>query len=251
MDVTAHTGTRFDDGSALMPIVVPDLAAFLEAAERHPRSLIVLRAEAAPPSAELRRYCLALGGVMRFDGSGDVRIVRNDPSIQNSTAMSLDALSLHTDGAFLARPPTRFLLSFSAKDPGGGGVSTFMPITRILAAAPHPVLEALATADFLFPRTYDGDLTDSYAGPVLYRSGSDLRIRWRSDHIYRPKVVDARGTDAESAVDWLHDFLSASEPLTFAAETGDTVLVPNTVMLHGRTRLSPNSAREVLRAWVP
>jgi alpha-ketoglutarate-dependent taurine dioxygenase len=239
------------DEQPLMPsVLVEDIPAFLEAAERHPRSLVVLRAEAPPSSAELRRYCLALGGIRQFEHSGEVRTVKYDPSIQDSTAMSLNALPLHTDGSFLERPPAKFALSFSAKDPDGGGVSTFMPITRILAAAPDWALEALLTADYLFVRTYDGDLTDSYVGPVLYRNDSALRIRWRSDDIWRPKAVEPRGTNAEGAADWLHDFLCNSQPLAYAAEPGETLLVPNTVMLHGRTSLSRDSSREILRAWV-
>lgn len=251
MDILNYGRREVYHNSSLTAVVVEDLPAFLEAAERHPRSLVVLRADAPPSSVEVHRYCLALGGVLQFEHSGDVRIVKYDPSIPDSTAMSLNALPLHTDGSFLEQPPTRFILSFSAKDPGGGGVSTFMPITHILAAAPDWALIALFTADYLFVRTYDGDLTSSYVGPVLYRSDSSLRIRWRSDDLWRPKVVDSRGTNAERAVNWLHDFLCNSQPLTYSAETGDTLLVPNTVMLHGRTNLSRNSPREVLRAWVP
>lgn len=248
---TLNQGRRKAGGEPRMTaVVVDDLPAFLEAAGQHPRSLVVLRADAPPSGAEVRRYCLALGGILQFEYSGDVRTVKYEPSIPDSTALSLNALPLHTDGSFLERPPSSFLLSFTAKDSGGGGVSTFMPISRILAAAPDWVLEALLTADYLFVRTYDGDLTDSYVGPVLYGCGSAMRIRWRSDDLWRPKVIEPRGTDAQGAVDWLHGFLLNSPPLTYAAETGDTLLVPNTVMLHGRTSLSPDSSREVLRAWV-
>jgi hypothetical protein len=38
--------------------------------------------------------------------------------------------------------------------------------------------------------------------------------------------------------------------VAYAARPGDTLLVPNTVMLHGRTGLSPGSRRTVLRAWL-
>jgi TfdA family taurine catabolism dioxygenase TauD len=209
----------------------------------------VLRSLTPPSRAELRRYCLALGGILEFDEAAEIRTVRYEPTIRNSTALSLDALPLHSDGTFLERPPARFMLSFTTADPDGGGVSTFMPISYILAAAPDWVIEALLVARFLFPRGYDGD-TDVYVGPVLYHERSSLRIRWRSDHLWRPKVVDAMGVDAQGAVDWLHKYLSTAEALTYAARTGETLLVPNTVLLHGRTRLSPNSPREVLRAWV-
>ena len=66
----------------------------------------------------------------------------------------------------------------------------------------------------------------------------------------RPRVVGARGTRGGDAIDWLHEFLSTARPFTYAAVTGETLLVPNTVMLHGRTSLSRDSCREVLRVWV-
>lgn len=247
---TFNNGHANYEESGLTAIVVENLTAFLEAAERHRRSIVVLRSAIPPSADELRRYCLALGGLLKFERDGDVRTVKYDPAIPNSTAMSTKALPLHTDGSFLKQPPRRFILSFTVKDQASRGVSTFMTISRILAAAPSRVIEALFSADYLFVKTYDGDLTDSYVGPVLYREDSALRIRWRSDDLWRPRVVDARGTDAMAAVDWLHDFLYSTEPLTFAAETGDTLLVPNTLMLHGRTSISPDSVREVLRAWV-
>ncbi len=247
---TDHDGHDPTFRSSLDPVITEDLPAFLEEAERQPRRVVILHAKAAPSTSELRRYCLALGGIRQFDAAGEVRTVRNDPSIPDSTAMSLSALALHTDGAFLPQPPARFMLSFSSADGSGGGVSIFMPVARILAAAPDWALEALFAADYRFVRTYDGDLTDSHVGPVLYRTGGAPRIRWRSDDIWRPPVVDAHGTKAEDAVNWLHDYLSQARPLSYAAETGETPLVPNTVMLHGRTSLSHGSAREVLRAWV-
>ncbi|MGY5055121.1 TauD/TfdA family dioxygenase [Streptomyces sp. 900105755] len=231
-------------------VFTESLEEFLTAARRHPQGLVVLRADAPVQPDELRRYCLALGGVMEYEQAGEIRVVRNDPSIPNSTAMSDRPLPLHTDGTFAARPPERFLLSFTRADNGGGGLSTFMPVSEILATAPGPVIEALLTADYLFPRGYDGDLTDSYIGPVLFPDGAGLGIRWRSDTIWRPQVIDHHGTKAADAIDWLHDYLTATEPYTYAAREGETLLVPNTVLLHGRTALSTDSPRELLRVWV-
>jgi hypothetical protein len=37
--------------------------------------------------------------------------------------------------------------------------------------------------------------------------------------------VDAHGTKAEEAVDWLHDYLSQTQMLSYAAETGQTLVV--------------------------
>jgi Taurine catabolism dioxygenase TauD, TfdA family len=230
-------------------IMVHGLADFIEAAGRFPRRIAILRTGAPVTTGRLRSYCLALGGILEWETAGEIRTVRNDPSIPDSTAMSLRPLPLHSDGSFLPRPPARFMLSFVRVDRGGGGLSTFMPVSEVLAAAPERVLDALLGAEFLFPRGYD-DLTDSYRGPVLYRDGAALNIRWRSDDVWRPRVIDAHGTDATGAVDWLHGFLRDSDPLTYLAEVGDTLLIPNGVLLHGRTGLSPDSDREILRVWV-
>lgn len=238
----------FDNGG--MFTFVDELSTFFEMVARLPRNVIVLRANVPPAFSELRRYCLVLGGILNYEGSEEIRTVKYEPSIPNSTALSTDALPLHTDGSFLEKPPSSFMLSFLAKDQSGGGISTFMPVNRILAAAPDWVINGLASADFLFVRTYDGNLSDSYIGPVLYQKNSSMRIRWRSDNIWRPKVIESRGTRAQEAVNWLHDYLCHTEPFQYAAETGDTLWVPNTLMLHGRTNLSPGSVREVLRAWV-
>jgi hypothetical protein len=249
MTMTSDT-IDLSEGIGDSAIRVGNLEDFIEAAGRQPRSLIILASDEPPSIPEVRRYCLSLGGLRRYDEAGEVRRVKNEPSIPDSTAMSLKALPLHTDGTFLAQPPARFMLTVTSADEGGGGLSTFMPAARILAVAPDWAIEALLTADFLFPRSYDGDLAVSYVGPVLYRGESSLRIRWRSDDIWRPKVIDPRGTHAEKAVDWLHEFLTTSPPLTYSARVGETLLIPNTVMLHGRTSLSDGSHRELLRAWV-
>ncbi|KAB8158822.1 hypothetical protein FH609_028975 [Streptomyces sp. 3MP-14] len=242
-------GEPAEEAGDFAPVVVHDPAEFVEAAGRLPRRLLVLRGERPVSPAELRRYCLALGGVLAFEAAAEIRTVRNDPTIPHSTAMSLAALPMHTDGTFLPRPPDRFMLSFVEVDEGGGGVSTLMPLARVLAEAPDPVIEALLTADFLFPRGYD-DLSDAFVGPVLYRERDGLRIRWRSDDLWRPRVMADRGTDAAGAVDWLHAFLAETPPLTYAARPGETLLIPNTLMLHGRTALTPGSPRELLRVWV-
>src|SRR5438105_1639549 len=111
--------SKYETGGAA--VVVDNLPDFVEASARHPRRLIILRAGAAVPATELRRYCLALGGVLEYDRASEIRTIRNDPSIRSSTAMSGKPLPLHTDGTFLAHPPERFMLSFSRADGQGGG----------------------------------------------------------------------------------------------------------------------------------
>lgn len=180
-----------------------------------------------------------------------VRSVTPTPEIEDSTALSLDRLSSHTDGSFLPTPPPRFLLSCQEADPGGGGVSTFTPVDQIVEAAPDWVLDALSTAEFRFLKTYDGDLQESFVAPVLSRRGDGAwLIRWRGDHIYRPEVVDEAGTRAEEATAWLYDHVKDSSPVMHSLDRGQLALIPNGRFLHGRTALTPGSNRCVLRAWV-
>jgi alpha-ketoglutarate-dependent taurine dioxygenase len=201
--------------------------------------------------ADVRALTAKLSGESAAAEDVDVRVVRHRPEITDSTALSLDALAPHTDGAFLAVPPRRFLLSCSRVDDGGAGASTLVPVDAIVEAAAPWALEALSTASYRFLMTYDGDLGTSHAGPVLTRNGDGTwRIRWRGDHIYLPEVVEARGTRAEAAARWLRDHLSSCAPITHVLEAGEVLLVPNDRLVHGRRALSANSSRELLRAWI-
>jgi hypothetical protein len=232
-------------------VFVTNITEFFHLAMTNPTAIIVLRQEVPPTRQELRRIAIALGGIRSAPEFGEVRSVKYTPAVIDSTALSLQGLYLHTDGSFLQMPPGRFMLSFANSDPAGGGVSTFISVADILAFSPDWVLESLFTASYLFVRTYDGDMTDSVVSPVLNRDPQgNITIRWRADELWRPQVIEGHGTKAEEAVHWLQDFLATIEPARYSANTGETLLVPNTVMLHGRTPLSEGSTREVLRVWL-
>lgn len=181
----------------------------------------------------------------------DVRVITYTPAVTDSTALSLDRLSQHTDGSFLSSPPPRFVLSCQRADDGGAGASTFTPVDDIVEAAPEWVVEALAVAQFRFLKTYDGDLSDSFVGPILSRreDGSWL-MRWRADHLYRPEPVQDHGTRAAEAAAWLHEYAETCTPFVHSLATGQLALTPNGRYLHGRKALSTASTRCVLRAWV-
>ena len=57
-------------------IRVGNLEDFIEAAGRQPRSLVILESDEPPSIPEVRRYCLALGGLRKDDEAGDVRRVQ-------------------------------------------------------------------------------------------------------------------------------------------------------------------------------
>ncbi|TSC87691.1 MAG: hypothetical protein G01um101416_371 [Microgenomates group bacterium Gr01-1014_16] len=223
---------------------------FIHTALRKPRSIIVLRGSISPSDKEIYTYLDQLGS-QHPSLYGKITIIKNDPSIKNSTAMSLNALVPHTDGAFIENPPSRTILSFINSDPKGGGASIFIPLGKILADLPNWAMDALTNDYYLFPRTYDGNLSDSYTGPVLNKDPQgNFNIRWRADKFYRPKVVKNNDTRGAEAIDWLYTYIEKCKPITYDAKSGETLLVPNSAMLHGRTPLSPNSTREVLRVWI-
>jgi alpha-ketoglutarate-dependent taurine dioxygenase len=222
------------------------------AAAREDRDSVLL-AEFDPP-LETRGVQRLVAGVSTGPTNPDaveVRVITYQPEVQDSTALSLDRLSSHTDGSFLDQPPPWFVLSCRRADPGGGGASTFIPVEDVVSAAPSWVIEALATARFRFLKTYDGNLSDSFVGPVLTRrSDGAWLMRWRADHLYRPEPVHDNGTRAADAAGWLHEFADAADPVVHALGDGHLALVPNGRFLHGRTALSPDSRRCILRAWV-
>ena len=172
----------------------------------------------------------------------DVRVITYTPSVTDSTALSLDRLAPHTDGAFLDQPPPRFALSCIRTDDRGEGASTFIPVDVIVDSAPGWVVESLARASFRFLKTYDGDLTDSYVGPVLTTDHDGARrIRWRADHLYRPEPgATLDGTRAAEAVP--HGCTSCGDlravRATSCRPAASLWLIPNGRVVHGRTALS-------------
>lgn len=220
-------------------------------AQASPDDAVLCRFDSPLTHAQVQEYVARLSSVPTAPGEVDVRTITHTPSVADSTALSLDRLALHTDGAFLAEPPARFVLSCTRAEDSGEGASTFVPVDYVLASAPAWAIKGLERASFRFLRTYDGDLTDSYVGPVLTTDENGTwRIRWRADHLYRPNVVDARSTRAVDAVAWLHELLETCDPFRYVLRAGELVVVPNGRVVHGRTALSEASRRELLRAWI-
>lgn len=233
-----------------MTTAVSTLDDFLAALADAPTSLVTLRT-GEEATVERVLACANEMATGRPVVEDDIRVVNYRPDIPDSTALSLDELLPHTDGAFLASPPRYILMACERPDPVGGS-STFLPLERILDDAPPSVVDGLAAGRFLFPQTYDGDLTTSFAGPVLDKDDDDSswRIRWRSDHIYQPQAVEPSPAEAAGSVRWLHEYVLATGCLEERMEAGDLLAIPNGHYLHGRTSLSADSPRVMLRTWV-
>lgn len=213
--------------------------------------IVVCQFESPPTTHDLRIMAAALSRANVQPEAVPVRTIRFESAVTDSTALSLEALAMHTDGSFLADPPGRFILSCLKADRNGGGASTLLPVSRIIDCAPEWVLSTLRTATYRFLMTYDGNLANSFTGPVL-SGGPDgvTRIRWRGDHIYRPAPVSGNDGMATEAVEWLYKFLDSCEPATYALQDGELMIVPNVFFVHGRRALSPGSSREITRAWI-
>lgn len=225
---------------------------FLETVIGQPAAIVVLRRESAMTKEDVRRLAIILGGVKSCRAFDEIRTIKHVPSAVRSTALGLGKHEFHTDGSFIPEPPSRFILSFRTSDPGGGGVSTFVPVSAILAEAPLDVVMALNEAEYRFARDDDGGFTDVFTGPILSRDVlGNVAFRWRCDDHVRPEVVRSNGTAGTEAVQWVQSFLEIIKPVEYAAQTGEAILIPNRLWLHGRTALSPDSPREVYRAWIP
>ncbi len=182
---------------------------------------------------------------------GNIREIKFKPGQRHSIAESCGAHPLHTDATFSESPLERFALSFRKTDPCQGGVSVFFPIAWILDAIPEAYREALEVSHVVYTRKSEKEGDKTYRGPILSWINSSRPIfRWRYDDNVMPVAVDAKGLPIREAVEWVKAFIDRTPPLFYAAQEGDTLMIDNGKVLHGRTKLSPNSCRVAYRAWL-
>ena len=81
--------------------------------------VVVCQFESPLPDADLQALAAALSVGNVQPETVAIRAIRYEPAVTDSTALSLDSLSMHTDGAFLPEPPRRFILSCRRADEGG------------------------------------------------------------------------------------------------------------------------------------
>jgi hypothetical protein len=191
------------------------------------------------------------GGIQETRTFGHVREIRNDPNNTLSIAESLARHEQHTDATFQEVTPPRFMLYFERTDPAGGGVSQFLPSSEILAHLDPDLVIALALGKVSYAREDHRGFTDHWTGPLLAHDDQGRwTFRWRYDERVRPVVVEDSHGRLEEAIEAVKALSDTLPKLEYAAVPGDLVVVPNRTWLHGRTQLSPNSDRLVLRAWV-
>lgn len=157
----------------------------------------------------------------------------------------------HTDGCYINEPPSYFMLGVKKADTGGGGVSQFWDTTEILTQLNSDELKMLREETIQFTRQGDNGPAESWAGPLLSNSNSrGWKMRWRYDQQVKPIPVGHRIQEMHSLINKIKNIIQNMQPIEYAAQAGDLILVPNERWLHGRTGLTVGSDRMLLRCWI-
>ena len=146
----------------------------------------------------------------------------------------------------------RFLLSFVEVDKNdSGGASLIFPTEWIIESIPSRLLAALENSDISYTRLSSVEGNKNFEGKMLsYDSEGSAIFRWRYDDYVKPQVIDSKGYPIEEAISWVNNFINTTPPIIYRASPGETLLIDNCKVLHGRTELKPNSQRVALRAWI-
>lgn len=214
------------------------------------RADVVLYRAGSTEHSVLERVVNLLGGDRESGPFGRYRRIAYDPRKQHSVAESCAAHPLHTDGSFDFDVPAFFALHCEVADPTGGGINTFLSHREMRGAMPSRLFDAMCTADVRFGRQDDSGRVDAYVGPMYFIRNGTWALRWRDDDQVGPVVANARGTPIAEAIEWVRGYLRSVTPVGVFVCRGDIAIVNNDTVLHGRTKLSPNSPRSVIRAWI-
>jgi hypothetical protein len=203
-------------------------------------------------AADLLKLGFIIGrDIQDSEAFGQVRAIANAEGT-HSIAKSLAAHPMHTDGTFMGDPPNHFLLYFMRSDPGGGGVSEFLPVSDLLGELETPHFQALVEHKVRFSRRDDDGRVDSWEGCLLgHDAQGRLAFRWRYDDEVRPHAVEkSAAAEVGKAIRRVRALIAKLPRLTYPAHQGDLICVPNCTWLHGRTPLTAGSDRLVLRVWI-
>lgn len=185
---------------------------------------------------------------------GEIREIRVTPGVATSSiAESYAGHPSHTDGTFMHVPPSRFFLYVEQQDGSGGGTSFFCRGIDALAALDPEELTALIKRDVRYARRDTRGFTDDWTGPLVGFGPHGVTLRWRDDYQVQPEPVDPTDELHQRAINSLRQRIAELPRIYYHAREGDLIVVPNTTpgcWLHGRTALSPDSKRCVLRVWL-
>ncbi|MEL6745233.1 MAG: TauD/TfdA family dioxygenase, partial [Pseudomonadota bacterium] len=156
-----------------------------------------------------------------------------------------DQFSLHTDLAYVDRPPRYILTHCVQPDPDGGGVTLLSDVKQAITLLSDKDREALSDTVFSFrypPGCEEGE-SASFAVIDDSSDSGTPRLRFRLDRTNCP-------TSHQKPLENLADALAkCSFQLKLFA--GDLLILDNTRMAHGRTALSTSGGthRHLRRAY--
>ena len=202
-------------------------------------------------SNDLERICRLLGrGASDPRAFGKIRSIRFTGNA-SSVAESLDSHPMHTDGTFDANPPKKFLLYYDEPDTGFGGLTLLMPLEEIIASLDAEHLVVLLSSPVRYARRDENGVIDEWTGTLLsYDTVQGISCRWRYDNHVKPEPLNPEDTLLTSAINAFRKLVENTDPIRYRAEKHDLLIIPNVNYLHGRTALSRNSKRHLLRAWI-
>lgn len=163
--------------------------------------------------------------------------VAYDPALQNVFRHSSSAQPLHTDGAYLEKPPVVVFLA-CRRAAVAGGATIFLEGRHLLDEVGRrepALLEALGGQAIRF-----GKGASQIESPILTRDNDGPRLRW---NYYA--VAPGQGKAVHALVDRFHAFLggaAVSPPLQSIRLTpGEAVFFHDHRLLHGRESFSADA----------
>lgn len=186
------------------------------------------------------------------DTFGEIREIKLNKNQSHSVAETTSEHALHTDATFSNDVLERFVLSFvEVEEDDKSGTSIFFPIEWILVEIPYKLGKALEVSTVSYVRKSEKEGDKKYEGPIL-KFDEDFKpiFRWRYDNKVKPKIIDSKELPINNAIEWVNEFIKNKEPLSYKAKAGETLIIDNTKILHGRTKLTEETKRIALRAWI-
>jgi len=230
----------------------------IEQLQTYPHFVILKRTSFVGDGAPIERLVKAIARTpplkagQTAEDRPQLEVSRIDVNIEKSAETHLttrysrtnQALALHTDDSFRLEPRELVVFDFVQADPQGGD-SLLAAVEDVVAALDDATKNALTKPMFPFGC---GDQ------PVLWENGGLLNIRYSRLQIDKTRAgSEDKLTERDvAAMDTLDRVLS-NERVLFQAhvQPGETLLLHNTKVLHGRTGFSSDSKRLMYRVRVP
>jgi hypothetical protein len=161
---------------------------------------------------------------------------------------ALPALPLHTDGSQTPQPPGHVALQCVRPDDDGFGVSTFVAVDEVVAAALETD-EGVQAVDELSQEQFVEGILGSFRAPALIRSGAGWRARFNRKNLEAGWAASGRPGMFAGPATFLRcaDRAQQAAGIAYQLGPGELVVFDNARYLHARTRLSGRGRRVVER----